>query len=340
MGKNLWGVRSGVAVVIALLIGSVLSPAGTAAAYDDTGAVTIMLMNPAKQTLPLAGATVTLTTASGDVFGSTVSTRWGRATFSRVPKDTSMIATVVPPGAEGSRGYLTASRSGIAVAGGKHVWVVVVMRVGASISGVVRTDYGYAIVGAPVIIRGRTTGTVRQTVADEEATYRFTELPTDDYVVEFNSRLVPGAPPARYASWGFTGQTGRGSPPIPIRLWNEDGAHTPSQVWSDGVVPEFPGFSAVLGTNAPKNFRASTGRFVGEGYGTWSVEVDGDRLSFWERLAPGTYRVAVVGTDVTTGTEVTYWYAGPGVAASPTEADAAPVLIGAGPEWVNAYLFP
>jgi len=177
------------AIVSAVLaLGAVGAPAATAA-EPATGTITVMLMTPPKEPLPLVNAGIVMT----NEFGATrtgLTNLEGELTLENVPVGSHWSIQATPQQVAGRWGRLTGVRWGVTVEAGKHDWVVVVLRYGGSISGTVTTAAGVAARTAQVTAVGGWSNKTYRTWTDNSGRYSLGSLPSGDYTVTYGSRAI------------------------------------------------------------------------------------------------------------------------------------------------------
>ena len=177
------------AIVSAVLaLGAVGAPAATAA-EPATGTITVMLMTPPKEPLPLVNAGIVMT----NEFGATrtgLTNLEGELTLENVPVGSHWSIQATPQQVAGRWGRLTGVRWGVTVEAGRHDWVVVVLRYGGSITGGVTTAAGVPARNAPVVAVGGWSQKTYRTWTDNSGRYSIGSLPSGDYTVTYGSKSV------------------------------------------------------------------------------------------------------------------------------------------------------
>jgi len=173
------------AVVASLLVASSLVAVPSAAqAATSTGAVTVMLITPSAQKLPLAGAAVAIS-GPRNYYRITTTSAAGRATFSGVPVGSGYtVLAAQEPGQTPVR--LSAENNAVTVVGGSHVWVALKLRLAGSVSGRVLDQNGAPAAGR-VYLFGLTTRNSQTANTDAAGNYTVRGLYTDDFRVTFFS---------------------------------------------------------------------------------------------------------------------------------------------------------
>ena len=177
--------RIRIAVVASLLVASSVVAVPTAAqAATPTGAVTVMLITPSAQKLPIAGAAVAIS-GPRNYYRITTTSAAGRATFSGVPVGSGYtVLAAQEPGQTPVR--LSAENNAVAVTAGGHVWVALKLRLAGSVSGRVLDQNGAPAAGR-VFLFGLTTRTSRSATTDAAGDYTVRGLYTDNFRVTFFS---------------------------------------------------------------------------------------------------------------------------------------------------------
>lgn len=306
----------------------IVGVASPALAASGTGALTVILMNPAKAKIELPGVRVQLLAPDGHQVQSITTGTRGRATFSGVPIGVTYHVHAEPTRTNTTEDVLAADRADISVVGGGHVWTVVVMRKGGSLGGTAAYEWGSPMPYAEVAVRGLSTGYYREIPADANGHFWQTGLPTDDYTIEYNQHPADAGAGNYYSynwAWSFWHTGANPALTSSVHVQQEDGAHVATvRDGLDGVVPE--GATLTGYVPGPATVPSPTVSIVSEQVGgTYDSVVqysDGTQSWFSEHLAPGRYRFGVH-----TGATVA-WYAGEGVAPAPSITGATWVTVG------------
>ena len=176
-------------VALTFALGTLGAPAAAAADSAATGTVTVMLMTPPKEPLPLVNVGIVMT----NEFGATrtgLSNLEGELTLENVPVGSHWSIAAQPQLVAGRWGRLAGVRWGVTVEAGKHVWSVVVLRYGGSISGGVTTSAGIAARNAQVTAVGGWSNKTYRTWTDNSGRYSLGSLPSGDYTVTYGSRAI------------------------------------------------------------------------------------------------------------------------------------------------------
>ena len=211
-----------------LLLGSIGASGAAAdepAAADATaatGTITVMLMTPPKERLPLVNAGIVMT----NEFGATrtgLTNLEGELTLENVAVGSHWSIAATPQQVAGRWGQLAGVRWGVTVEAGKHNWVVVVIRYGGSITGGVTTAAGIPARNAQVTAVGGWSNKTYRTWTDNSGRYSLGSLPSGAYKVTYGSRAIGTATittdiTAQYSNnpWSvLTGVDVRLAPPTP-----------------------------------------------------------------------------------------------------------------------------
>jgi hypothetical protein len=175
-----------VSAVVAL--GAVGAPAATAA-EPATGTITVMLMTPPKEPLPLVNVGIVMT----NEFGATrtgLTNLEGELTLENVPVGSHWSIAATPQLVAGRWGRLAGVRWGVTVEAGQHDWVVVVLRYGGSITGGVTTSAGIPARNAQVTAVGGWSNKTYRTSTDNSGRYSLGSLPSGGYTVTYGSKTL------------------------------------------------------------------------------------------------------------------------------------------------------
>lgn len=172
-------------IALAAALGMLAPTAAVAAEPAATGTITVMLMNPLKEKLPLVNAGIVMTNELG-ARRTGLTNLEGQLTLSNVPAGSRWSIAAQPQLVAGRWCLLAGNRSGVTVTAGQHVWVVVVIRYGASISGTVTTPEGAARTAAVIATGGWSNKTYR-TWTNNSGRYELGCLPSGEYSVVYRS---------------------------------------------------------------------------------------------------------------------------------------------------------
>lgn len=173
---------------VVLVLGALGAPAAVAET-PATGTVTVMLMTPPKERLPLVNVGIVMT----DEFGATrtgLTDLDGELTLENVPVGSHWSIAATPQLVAGRWGRIAGVRWGVTVEAGQHDWVVVVLRYGGSITGGVTTAAGVPARNAPVVAVGGWSQKTYRTWTDNSGRYSIGSLPSGDYTVTYGSTTV------------------------------------------------------------------------------------------------------------------------------------------------------
>jgi hypothetical protein len=192
MGKRL------VVTAIAMVIGFGMM-AGPAAATESvgTGTITVMLMDPLKQKLPIVNAGIVMT----NEFGATrtgLTNLEGQLTLENVAAGSHWSIAATPQLVAGQWSRLPGVRWGVTVVAGQHDWVVVVIRYGGSITGGVTTAAGEAARNAQVRAVGGWSNKTYTTSTNNSGRYSLGGLPTGEYTVTYGTKSTGQATITRH----------------------------------------------------------------------------------------------------------------------------------------------
>jgi len=173
------------AALIALtLVAGAMSPAATVAAPAATGTITVMLMTPPKEKLPLVNAGIVMTNEFG-VTRTGLTNLEGQLTLQNVPVGSRWSIAATPQLVAGRWQQLPGIRWGVTVTEGRHDWVAVVIRYGGSIGGAVGTPDGTAARNAAVTAVGGWSNKTYRTWTNNSGRYELGGLPTGEYTVTY-----------------------------------------------------------------------------------------------------------------------------------------------------------
>jgi hypothetical protein len=177
-------------MLITMALGMAVSPA-VAGETTGTGTITVMLMDPLKQKLPINSAGIVMT----NEFGATrtgLTNLEGQLTLENVPVGSRWSIAATPPSRNGQGQWarLAGVRWGVTVTEGQHDWVVVVLRYGGSITGGVTTATGEAARNAQVRAVGGWSNKVYTTWTNNSGRYSLGGLPTGEYTVTYGTRAM------------------------------------------------------------------------------------------------------------------------------------------------------
>jgi hypothetical protein len=175
--------RLAASVIALAIVAGMASPAAATAAPAATGTITVMLMTPPKEKLPLVNAGIVMTNEFG-VTRTGLTNLEGQLTLQNVPVGSRWSIAATPQLVAGRWQQLPGIRWGVTVTEGRHDWVAVVIRYGGSIGGGVTSADGAARNAAVTAVGGWSNKTYR-TWTNNSGRYELGGLPTGEYTVTY-----------------------------------------------------------------------------------------------------------------------------------------------------------
>jgi hypothetical protein len=165
--------------------------AGPAAADEAgaTGTITVMLMTPPKEKLPLVNAGIVMTNEFGQTRTGLTNLE-GQLTLENVPVGSRWSIAATPQLVAGQWQRLPGIRWGVTVTEDQHDWVAVVIRYGGSITGGVTTPTGEGARNAQVKAVGGWSNKTYTTWTNNSGRYSLGGLPTGEYTVTYGNRAM------------------------------------------------------------------------------------------------------------------------------------------------------
>jgi hypothetical protein len=310
------------AAVAAIVAGGVALPAPAFA--SGTGTITIELVSPSGNARELSGVMVIL--GEGTVWSADALTdSTGRATFTGVPDDVHITATVAAQGPTAN--YVLATKSKLEVKSGKTLTEKVPFDLGATITGTV-TAGGTPLSDVDVELLSSSGNAAEQTetrtffdiATNSSGVYSIAGIPTGSYRVQFNSpkwdslsnNLSVGATTDSWSFWhGFdTASTTSWTSATPISV-KQEGSHAASdETTVNGTVTAGFTLDGTVCYWSPESSHAGQGVLIEGSHAadTFSAALNNSgELSV--HLAPDKYRIGIAGdVDPIVGAQPLHWY--------------------------------
>jgi hypothetical protein len=313
-GVTMRRIRIVAALAASVLLAAVL-PAAPAFA-DTTSVVTLQLVSPSGTPLHLDG--VTLAVNGDGIENEYVTDANGTALLGSFPAGITLgVMAFLPVGSP----YINLQHRGIpTVAGTGSLTIKLIIPLGASISGTVRSTTGSRVSGAEVRLLTTAGSLHSTTTTDARGVYYFRGLGTSKYRVQFNARGTSAwlNQPAVTYGWQFWKSTSSWSGADSISVRQQSASYTATK--KTGVNAKLLRGKALVASviTAPAGASVTIEGMGSVNQFTWVTSPAATDQAFTVRLNKGYYRIAVTGYDGTTA----FWWTGSSTLASADHAAA------------------